>query len=201
MIKKLFVMTSIIFLLPCTSFASDRCSPILAQGIRDHYNFTSQESLENHIYTAVCKKSFNSRNLKSQFSLDIPIPQLNAILGFGDNSSSEFQRRVDFCNNANSKISHSAAKEFSENTINKAVIDAWKSCISSIGLYCEAENINDSHFRIKVSWDPSHKAPEPTIYEDLRIIGGSCEKVQRLPKYRSRQRRLLYSQNPKAVKT
>ena len=182
--KKLQVVTNIICIVSVglsvitnTVFADDKCSDILAQGIRDEYNFSSSNSIEEVTHSAVCTKSYNSRSGSSEFAFNIPIPQLKSILGLGANDSYNSQKRKEFCDSVSSNISRSSSESFAKSVINKNIVDAWSSCINSKGLYCETENINDTHFRLKAYWEPSNRAEEPKIESDLVIVGGSCDNI------------------------
>lgn len=158
-------------------FAGDRCSDILAQGIRDEYNFSFSESVDEAVYKAVCMKGHKGRNRSSGFSFNIPVPELKAVLGLGSDDTYSSSKRTEFCSSASSRVDRSQAVNFAKSLINENVIRAWESCMSSKGLYCEAQNINESHFRLKVSWDPSVRAEEPRIEGDLTVIGGRCDNL------------------------
>lgn len=169
-----------LFATPNSALAEDKCSDILAQGVRDEYNFSSSDSIEEATYNAVCKKNYNRRTNSSGFTFSIPVPELNGILGLGANDSSSSQKRDEFCSNASSSINRSSAIDFAKSVINANVVDAWSSCMNSKGLYCEAENINNTHFRLIASWAPSIRAEEPKIESDLTVIGGNCDNLTML---------------------
>lgn len=159
------------------ALASDQCSDILMQGIKDEYNFTSSQNIQEATYQAVCHKKHSNRESSSGFSFSIPLPELKSILGFGSSNSNISSKRSDFCNTTSTNINKDTATNFAKSVANPLIVKAWESCMSSRGLYCQSENLGNNHFKVKVTWNPSVIADAPIIQGDLTVIGGECKKL------------------------
>lgn len=180
LITKLLIIIVVVSVIYDHAFADDKCSDILAQGIKDEFNFTSNDTIEDSTYKVICNKNYSNNSDSSGFSINIPIPEIKNIIGLGASDNYNSVKRAEFCSNSSSSVSRNAAINFAKKIINQNVVKAWESCMSSKGLYCEAENIGDKHFRLKVSWAPSIRADEPKIESDLAVVGGSCNNITML---------------------
>jgi len=156
-------------------FSSDQCSDILNDGVKDTYNLSRNNTMQKSAQNIVCKNINRSRSGSSGFSIKLPIPELNSLLGLGSNSSYNNQRVSEFCKKSSSSINKVDAFNFVKKIANKDIIKAWSDCMGTGGLGCQVDSIDNENFTLELSWSTKVTgATNPEILDKLQLTTGNC---------------------------
>lgn len=137
-------------LAPAYLYAS--CQDILADGIRDKYNFAFDSSLAQTTKYAICNTKSRDSASSSGLNLKIPIPEIGAVLGLGSNNDSIRKSLNQFCRNGQSTVDENLATSWASSTINPNILEAWNQCKLGGGFQCDAAPLANNDFKITISW-------------------------------------------------